>query len=201
VFPKTQNDFDAEVIDKKVFTPGEPIKFRSKFDGKLTNGFFANLIYSPREELQKGVGDLGYKITPFPDTWDNLIKDRTAVRSTDPKSLDVWGDPGKLDGRVIPEWHAWNWYIPTDAPPGEYAIKMGVWNRFPRDNEPHTFKTVETAVQIRRPGATSSGSPFFMQEMGGIGGGIGSSQGGTGGFGGFGSSQGGTGDSAGYQDE
>jgi hypothetical protein len=75
--------------------------FRSKFEGNLTHGFFANLIHSPKEEAQNG---RYFNVQPFPGTWSNLSDDRTTLMSWDPDSLGHWGDPGKLDGHFKTDW-------------------------------------------------------------------------------------------------
>ena len=50
----------------------------------------------------------------------DVSDDRRFVTSRCRKTLEHWSDPGKLDGKVKPEWKEWTWGIPEFAPLRRY---------------------------------------------------------------------------------
>jgi hypothetical protein len=105
--------FFAEIVDKKAeYKKGENLLFKTRYRGKLTNGFFSNQIFPPDgQRFSDGSNRVSYWA---PDTLES-------------------GDPnvgGKLNGYVnhISKWHC---SIPLDAPLGQYRIYMRVCNHFP----------------------------------------------------------------------
>jgi hypothetical protein len=62
------------------------VQFRSIFKGRLTNGFFANLIWAADDDK-------------FENTTDNVIEDRKYVKSWCHEKLAYWSDKDK--GKLV----------------------------------------------------------------------------------------------------
>ena len=125
--PYTTSHFDAEIISKKqAYERGkDTVQFRSIFKGRLTNGFFANLICAPEDD-------------EFENTTDNVSEDRKYVKLWCRETLDYWSDKdkGKLTGDVNIDWKYWNWNIPEFAPLGDYKVEMGVYDSVTNNKKP-----------------------------------------------------------------
>lgn len=64
--------FVAQIVGKKqAYQRGEPVRFRSRFNGSLTSGFFANIITAPR--IPVGIDVTRYRT--FSTTTPNISED------------------------------------------------------------------------------------------------------------------------------
>jgi hypothetical protein len=142
-----QSIFDAEIADKKLrYIRGkDSVHFRSKFDGRLTYGFFANQIFAPKRVM----GNTVY-VDSFDDHTPDVSENRRYVTSRCKETLEHWSDNGKLDGRIKTDWKEWSWDIPEFAPLREYKVKMMVWNTL-EDGKKEPFITIEDTFEVIDP--------------------------------------------------
>ncbi|MDN5868943.1 MAG: hypothetical protein L0H55_16280 [Candidatus Nitrosocosmicus sp.] len=141
---KQKPEFTAEIIDKKEkYRRGQDIiKFRSRYKGKIDNGYFANEI----RIKDTSIDALGYR---FEDTTPNVNKDRTAITSFCPETIDNTSNYyGNLNGNINTDWKSWDWMIPQNTPLGKYIIKMMVLNVGELDNP---IEKLEDEIEITMP--------------------------------------------------
>jgi len=97
--------FESEVLPhQKVFHRGDPVLFRARFKGKLTDGYLATYIKKP-------------------DGTFLAIYDYSTV-------VNPLSGKGRLNGEVDLE-SRWSWVIPTDCKPGRCAFFIHPGNHFP----------------------------------------------------------------------
>jgi hypothetical protein len=139
--------FEAQIIKRKQrYIRGKGIvSFRSRFKGKLTNGFFANQIFTP--EVVNGTT---VHVDYFDATTPNVAPDKRSAISPCTDTLEYWEAEGKLHGDVDTDWKEWSWEIPEYAPLGRYRVKMMVWNTF-TGNVKEPYRTIEDTFEVIEP--------------------------------------------------
>jgi hypothetical protein len=143
----TETSFEAQIIRRKQrYTRGKDVvSFRSRFTGRLTNGFFANQIFTP--EVVDGTRV--YR-DYFEDTTPNISEDKRSVISYCPDTIPYWEAEGNLNSDVDTDWKEWRWEIPEYSPLGNYKIKMMVWNTF-TGNVKEPYRTIEDTFEVIDP--------------------------------------------------
>lgn len=122
---KSVPEFNAEIVGKKsIYIRGtNSIVFRSKYKGKLKNGYFVNEISVPNVSPQHQ-----YMYLFTPET-QNVSEDLKSVKSYCSNTIDNSSNNiGKLNGYNDIDWTSWEWKIPNDSTLGKHSIKMMVFN-------------------------------------------------------------------------
>jgi hypothetical protein len=149
--PWKKPEFKAEIVNKQNYyrRGQDSIHFRSKYKGKIKNGYFLNEI----EIEDKSIDNFGYR---FNLTTNNVNPEGTSVRSYCPETIGNINNPiGNLDGNIDTNWKYWNWDIPHDAPVTKYIIKMMVLNE---GNNEQPLQMIEDNIEIIMP--TDPSNPF-----------------------------------------
>ncbi len=140
---KQKPEFKVEIVNKQNFYKrGEFIQFRSKFKGKIKNGYFVNEIGIKDTSINK----LGYR---FELSTPNVNNDGTAITSFCRETIENPSNySGNLNGNISTEWKTWEWTILPKTPTGKYIIKMMVLNDG-KDEMP--LQTIIDEIEIIMP--------------------------------------------------
>jgi hypothetical protein len=141
-FPKYQikQEFEAEIVDKqKFYIRGKSsITFRSRYEGEIKNGYFANEITVskyPFPLLTLDISNNGYSVKTYCK--------QTIENSSSKK--------GNLKGNKKTDWYTWVWNIPNNAPLDIYTVKMMVFD----ENKIDPIDSVIDSFEVVDPDATN----------------------------------------------
>jgi hypothetical protein len=122
-------EFEAEIIDKRpAYVRGrDSVLFRSRFTGRLTNGYFE---YKISAKIPAGVHT--YTAYRFRPGTPHVESSYRYVVLNHPKTMTAWSDGirGKLIGDVDTGWLSMSWKIPDDVRLGAYVIEMSVVDNY-----------------------------------------------------------------------
>jgi hypothetical protein len=150
--PWEKAEFKAEIVNKKeYYIRGQDVViFRSKYKGKLKNGYFVNEIFVP-EVIAEPSQQYKYFFRP---TTPNVGKDFKSVKSDCLETIDNSSNGmGNLNGNKYYDWKEWEWVIPSDVPLGTYTVKMMVFDGG-KDNLP--LETREDKFEVLRPSSENT---------------------------------------------
>jgi hypothetical protein len=154
---KKEGKFEAEIVNKKsyYYRGLDVVRFRSKYEGKLRNGYFVNEIFVPEVDPKYQSHYLFSFSTP------DVSNDRRSAKSYCSETIDNTSrNEGNLNNYVESGWVSWEWRIPSDAPLNTYRVKMMVFN----DGKEDVLKTKEDTFEVLNP--SSSYDPYNRINMG-----------------------------------